>query len=118
MTSFEFSNSVKRNQALALQIENENVRVHGSKMGIAISQVLAFLEPCFHARSSVRMALRRLMKKHSSGDEFNREIVILILPQGYPFYPHRPYTKYNKYERITLSYLFSYFLWNITDTLT
>ena len=31
------------------------------------------------------------LKKHFSGGEFNREIVVLILPQGYPFYPHRPY---------------------------
>ena len=27
-------------------------------------------------------------EKHCSCDEFNQEIVILILPQGYPFYPH------------------------------
>ena len=60
-------------------------------MGIAISQVLATLEPCFYARFIVKMALRRLTEKHSSSDEFNREIVVLILPQGYPFYHHRPY---------------------------
>ena len=56
-------------------------------MGTAISQVLASLEPCFHARSIVR----RLTEKHASSDEFDREIVIHILPQGHPFYPHRPY---------------------------
>ena len=44
------------------------------KMGIAISQVFASLEPCFHARFLVRMAIRRLTKKRSSGDEFNRKI--------------------------------------------
>ena len=43
--------------------------------GIAIFQVLASLEPCFYVRSSVRMALRGLTEK-----QFNREIVILILP--------------------------------------
>ena len=35
------------------------------KMGIAISQVLASLEPCSYARSIVRMALRRLTEKKS-----------------------------------------------------
>ena len=59
-------------------------------MGIAISQLLASLEPCFYARTIFRIALRRLTEKHSSSDEFNREIVILTLSQGYPFYPHRP----------------------------
>ena len=58
-------------------------------MGIAISQVVLSLEPCFYARSIVRMVVRRLMKKHSSSNELNREIVILILLLGYPFYPHR-----------------------------
>ena len=49
-------------------------RVCGCKMSIAISQVLASLEPCFYARSIVRMALRRLTeKKHSSRDEFNEK---------------------------------------------
>ena len=38
-------------------------------MGIAITQVLASLEPCFYAQSIVRMALRRLTEKHSSSDE-------------------------------------------------
>ena len=57
-------------------------------MSIAVSHVLAPLKPCFQARPIVRMALRRLTeKKHSSSDEFNQEIVILILPHGYPFYP-------------------------------
>ena len=46
-------------------------------MGIAIYQILASLEP---ARSIVRMTPRRLTEKHSSSDEFNRELVILILP--------------------------------------
>ena len=60
-------------------------------MGVAISQVLASLEPCFYVRSIVRMVLRRSTeKKHSSSDKFNREIVILISPQGYLFYLHRP----------------------------
>ena len=65
-------------------------RVCGGKMGLAISPVLVTLEPYVYARTIVRMALRRLTEKHSSSDKFNREIVILILPQGYPFYPHRP----------------------------
>ena len=61
-------------------------------MGIAISQVLASFEPRFYAWSIVGMAPRRL-KKHSSSDEFNREIVILILPQGpgAHFTPTDPY---------------------------
>ena len=54
-------------------------------MGMAISQGLASMELCFHALSIVRMALRRLTEKHSSSDEFYREIVILILPHGYLF---------------------------------
>ena len=33
-------------------------------MSIAISQVLASLEPCFYARSIVRMAVKRLTKKN------------------------------------------------------
>ena len=49
-------------------------------MGIAIFQILASLEPCCYARSIVRMALGRLTEKHSSSDELNGEIVILILP--------------------------------------
>ena len=57
-------------------------------MGIAISRVR---EALFYAQSIVRMALRRLTKKNSSGDEFNQEIVILILPQEYPFYSHSSY---------------------------
>ena len=60
-------------------------------MGITISQVLASLELYFYTRSVVRMALRRLTEKCSSSDEFNREIVTLILLQGYPFYSHRLY---------------------------
>ena len=49
-------------------------------MSIAISQVLASLEPCLYARSIVRRALKRLIGKHSSTDEFNRKIAVLILP--------------------------------------
>ena len=56
------------------------VSVCGGKMGITISQALTSLEPCFYARSIVKMALIRILtEKHSSDDEFNREIVILIL---------------------------------------
>ena len=57
-------------------------------MGTPTCQVLASLEP-FYVQSIVRMALRRL-KKHSSSDEFNRETVILILPQGTHFTPTYP----------------------------
>ena len=60
-------------------------------MGIAIFEVLASLEPCFYALFIVRMALRRLTEKLSSSDEFNRKMVVLILPQGHPFYLHRTY---------------------------
>ena len=42
------------------------------------------LGPCFYARSIVMMALRRLTE---NDDEFNREIVILILPRGTHFPP-------------------------------
>ena len=35
-------------------------------MGTAISQVLASLEPCFYAKSIVRVALRRLSEKYIS----------------------------------------------------
>ena len=52
----------------------------GGKMSTAISQVLVPLEPYFYARSIVRIALKRLTKKCSSSNEFNRDIVILILP--------------------------------------
>ena len=61
-------------------------------MGMAISQIFTSLEPCFCVQSIVRMTIRRLILKKHSLDEFNREIVIPILPHGYPFYPHRPYT--------------------------
>ena len=33
-------------------------------MGTAFSQVLASLEPCFYARSILRMALKRLTEKN------------------------------------------------------
>ena len=51
----------------------------GVKMGLDISQVFASLEPCFYVRSIIRTALKRLPEKHFSSDEFNREIVTLIL---------------------------------------
>ena len=53
-------------------------------MGIATSRYLHPLSPVFYARSIVMMALRRLTE---NDDEFKREIVLLILPQGYPFSP-------------------------------
>ena len=57
-------------------------------MDIATSQYLHPWSPVFMpARSIVMMALRRLTE---NDDEFNREIVILILPQGYPFSPTDP----------------------------
>ena len=59
----------------------------GVKSVWLISQVPTSLEPCFYARSIVRMALRRLTEKHFSSDESNREMVFPILSQGYPFYP-------------------------------
>ena len=62
-------------------------------MGTAISQVLASLEPCFYARSIVRMALKRLTEKHSSSDEFSQEIVFLILPQQNPLFEYNSQTK-------------------------
>ena len=43
--------------------EESFIRACGGKMGIAISRVLAFLEPCFYALSIVRMAPRRLNEK-------------------------------------------------------
>ena len=52
------------------------------KMGMAVSQVLASLEPCFYARSVIRIALKRLTEEISSSDKLNREIVMLILLQG------------------------------------
>ena len=55
-------------------------------MSIAISQLLASMGPCFYVPSIVRMAIKRLTEKYSSSEEFNRKIVILILPQGYSFY--------------------------------
>ena len=45
------------------------------------------------------MALRRLTE---NDDEFNREIVVLILPQGYPFSPTDP----NQASKITIRVLF------------
>ena len=40
-----------------------------------------------------RMTLKILTEK-PAGDEFNREIVVLIFPQGYPFYPRRHYSNF------------------------
>ena len=38
-----------------------------------------------------------MTEKHSSSDESDLEIVILILPEWYPFYPHRPYSIYTRF---------------------
>ena len=59
-------------------------------MGIAISQIFASLEPCFYARSTVRMALRKLAEKHSSSDEFKREKLHSFYPRGTHFTPTDP----------------------------
>ena len=73
----------------------------GGKMSVAISQVPASLESCFYARFIVRMALRRLTeKKHSSIDEFNRELAMSISQHGYIFYPHMPYTRFRKMSHV------------------
>ena len=56
-------------------------------MGIAMSRVLASLEPCFYARSIARMALRTLTEKHFSSDEVDREIGITQISQGVPILP-------------------------------
>ena len=60
-------------------------------MGIAISQVLASLEPCFYARFIVRMALRRSTETDIPLMVNFTENGYAHLPQRYLFYSHRPY---------------------------
>ena len=55
------------------------------KVGIAISQVLASLEPCFYARSIVRMALRRLTEKDPFMMNLSEKKLYSFYPRGTHF---------------------------------